>query len=120
MNRTVKEQLQKLIAFHFNTDNHNSVKGFNEPFTEIIFSKKKSSQSLDEIRVTFEDYIIKPFDGFDFHDKWNNGQPPYAKVMYGKIVGETKGMYKLSVHSETSTKFWIGWCPKKSCKIKEM
>ena len=40
--------------------------------------------------------------------------------MYGKIVDETKGMYKFELHSESSDKIWTGWCPKKSCTVEKI
>lgn len=89
-----------------------------ESFTEILFHKKEEPNSKKrEIKVIYENYIINPFDGFDLHDNWNNGKAPYAKIMYGEIIDETKGMYKFKVHSETSSEEYIGWCPKKSCVV---
>lgn len=81
----------------------------------IIVKKSKKKQ---EIKVIFENYIIHPFNGFDFHDKFNNGKPPFDKVMYGEILRETEKMYYLRLHTETNIeKYWVGWCPKKSCTI---
>lgn len=107
----------KLMTARFEVDG-DSEKGFDEPFSEVIFYKKNRDDKL--IKVIFEDYIINPFPGFDLHDKWNNGIKPYAKVMYGKIKNETKGMYQLEVHSDVSDKIWTGWCPKKSCTVEEI
>lgn len=117
MNQILKQQLMKLMTAHFEVDGK-SEKGLPESFSEIVFFKKNKSINL--IKVTFENYIINPFPGFDFHDKWNNGIKPYAKVMYGKIINETKGMYQFELHSESSDKVWRGWCPKKSCTIEEI
>lgn len=117
MDEILKTQLMKLETAHFKIDNKEE-KGFSEPFSEIVFYKKNNKESI--IKVTFENYIINPFPGFDFHDKWNNGIKPYSKVMYGKIVNETKGMYKFELHSEYDNKVWSGWCPKKSCFIEEI
>ena len=120
MNKLLMEQLQKLKKLHFKVDGI-SAKEIPESFTEILFSKKSDNNSKEkEIKVIYENYIVQPFDGFNLHDKWNNGVAPYSKIMYGKIIDETKGMYKLKVHSETSDKEYIGWCPKKSCRIQEI
>ncbi|MBO7696662.1 MAG: hypothetical protein J6T10_28880 [Methanobrevibacter sp.] len=117
MNKILQEQLMRLMTAHFEVDGKQE-KDFPESFSEIVFFKKDKKESI--IKVTFEDYIINPFSGFDLHEKWNNGIKPYAKVMYGKIKNETKGMYQFEVHSEANDKVWIGWCPKKSCIIEEI
>lgn len=117
MNDILKAQLNKLTAFNFTVDGqHTAV--IPDDFKEIIFFKN-TEKPQDSICVVFEDYIVTPFDGFDFHDKFNHGNPPYNKVMYGNIEKETEKMYYLSVHSSTSDVIWSGWCPKKSCKIKQ-
>lgn len=107
----MREQLKQLIAAHFNS----SVE-VPEDFTDVTFPRT-STPTEPIIKVVFADYIIKPFKGFDFHDKFNDGVPPYNKVMYGKIIKETPGMYYFEVRSETSNDMWRGWCPKKSCTI---
>ena len=84
-----------------------------------IFHRKVGIVSHKEKTVIFENYIINPFPGFDLHEKWNNGIAPPEKRMFGDILKETAGMYYLSLHTETSGKSWQGWCPKKSCVIKE-
>lgn len=117
MNKILLDQLQKLATAHFDVDGK-SGKDFNfsKPFSEILFYRKNNDNN--EVKIIFEDYIINPFNGFDFHEKWNNNIPPYSKTMYGKIEKETKGMYYFKGHSETDDKIWEGWVPKKSCIIK--
>jgi hypothetical protein len=34
---------------------------------------------------------------FNFHDKWNNGLPMPMRIMVGKILEETPGMYKMKL-----------------------
>lgn len=85
----------------------------------IIFKRKNVVTPHREKTVVFENYIINPFPGFDLHEKWNNGIAPPSKIMYGDILKETTGMYYLSLHTETDNQSWQGWCPKKSCHIKE-
>lgn len=77
----------------------------------------RTSSSGTELKVIFEDYIVHPFEGFTFHEQWNNGIPPCERVMFGKKTKETKGMYYFELVSDSSDKKWSGWCPKKSCKI---
>lgn len=117
MNKILYDQLIKLKSFNHTVDGKLE-EGFPESFSEIVFFKKQSVSQIKELCVVFEDYIVQPFEGFDFHDKFNNGVPPYDKIMYGTIERETEKMYYLKVHSITSDKIWTGWCPKKSCKIR--
>lgn len=118
--RILLSQLEKLKTCRFNVDGK-AEKDFPESFSEVVFFKKDGNSpdaQTNEIKVVFENYIINPFPGFDLHEKWNNGVAPYDKVMYGKLLKETKGMYYFELHSEVSDKIWRGWCPKKSCTIK--
>ena len=117
MSQKVLEQIKKLSNLEYTLDNGSI--DLDQYFSEITFKKRNADkQAVDSIRVVFEDYIIKPFDGFDLHEKWNNGVAPYSKIMYGKIIKETAGMYMFTLHSEFSDKTWTGWCPKKSCEIR--
>ena len=84
-------------------------------FQDVVIPKSITSPIT--VKVVFADYYIKPFEGFDFHEKWNNGVPPFSKTMYGNIIKETEGMWYMEVHSATSTNTWRGWCPKKSCTV---
>ena len=116
INKIIQQQLKLLTTVPFKVDGEKR-DVLPESFKEIVFEQDISSVHKDNIIVIFEDYIIKPFKGFDLHQKWNNNIPPYDKKMYGNIIKETEKMYQLDVHSETSNHKWIGWCPKKSCKI---
>lgn len=118
MNKILLEQLQKLATAHFDVDGKSGKDfDFTKPFSEILFYRK-NKEANNEIKIIFEDYILNPFNGFDFHEKWNNNIPPYSKIMYGKIEKETKGMYYFKGHSQSDNKIWEGWVPKKSCTIK--
>ncbi len=87
-----------------------------DDFNEIIFFKtNKEVKNNKPLVVIFEDYIIKPFPGFDFHEKFNKGKKPPFKQMTGFIVKETERMYYLHLKHNDIT--WEGWCPKKSCKL---
>ena len=105
-----------LKTLEFQVDGKAS-KDFPESFSEIVF-KKSSVEMVDKSvkTVVFEDYIGKPFDGFDFHKKFNKDVPPPEKVMEGIILKETEKMYYFKLKS-VSGKVWQGWCPKKSCKL---
>lgn len=54
-----------------------------------------------EYRVKVRQYMTKPASGdFDFHDKYNDGREVPMRVMVGKILEETRGMYKLSLYAK--------------------
>lgn len=109
--------MKKLMTAHFEVDGKKR-KIVPYTFSEILFFNKNEKNEL--FKVTFENYIINPFPGFDFHEKWNKGIKPCEKIMYGRIVGETKGMYQFDLHSKSNDKTWCGWCPKKSCTIEKI
>lgn len=87
--------------------------------TSITFHPSEAVNNQHSIKVTFVDYFITGFDGFDFHDKWNNGIAPFEKVMCGTIEKETAKMYYFKLNNLSYTKQWEGWCPKKCCTIEE-
>lgn len=115
MNNIIKQQLNKLKDYPHIVDGTYTI-DIPDNFNSIIF-KKNNIKSNNTIQVIFEDYIIKPFEGFDLHEKFNNGIAPYEKCMYGTIVKETEKMYYFDIHTSDNTKNWCGWIPKKSCKI---
>ena len=80
MSQKVLEQIKKLSNLEYTLDNGSI--DLDQYFSEITFKKRNADkQAVDSIRVVFEDYIIKPFDGFDLHEKWNNGIAPYSKII---------------------------------------
>lgn len=118
MNKTIKEQLGMLKAIPFKVDGQ-EVLDIPQDFTEITFMHSTKEVPNPDIEKTFifDDYIVKPYEGFDFHDKFNGGLPPYQKVMYGKIIKETDKMYQLVARTADGFKIWAGWVPKKSMRI---
>lgn len=117
MNKVIMDQLEMLKTLEFQVDGKPS-KDFPESFSEIVFLKN-GKQLTNQLENTFkfENYIVKPFQGFDFHDKFNKGIAPPEIVMSGYIDRETEKMYYLKLHS--LDKIWEGWCPKKSVTIIE-
>lgn len=106
-----------LKTLEFQVDGKPS-KDFPESFSEIVFFKSgKNLEDVSEKTFSFESYIVKPYAGFDFHDKFNKGIAPPEQVMNGFIVKETEKMYYLKLHSNLTNKIWEGWCPKKSVKV---
>lgn len=119
MNNIIIEQLNMLKNqnLDFQIDGKLS-KEFPDFFSEVTF-KRNGNQLVDTSNkiVTFMDYIVKPYEGFDFHKKFNNDVPPPEKVMVGIIEKETERMYYFNLRSEDGTKQWRGWCPRKSCSV---
>lgn len=67
----------------------------------------QSSQKAEEVagdkiyRIKVRQYMIKPSTPeFDFHDKWNNGNPMPMRIMVGKKLKETKGMVQMELWGE--------------------
>ena len=102
------ERLENLKqTFHFREENG-----------KIIFFKKDNEIGTeDTIKVVFEDYMVHPYSGFTFNDKFNGGICPFERTMYGNLIRDTEKMYYFKLHTERSLKEWEGWCPKKSCTI---
>ena len=52
-------------------------------------------------RIKVRQYMIKPScPEFDFHDKWNNGNPMPLRIMVGRKLKETKGMVQMELWGE--------------------
>lgn len=117
MNKAVIEQLQMLKNLEFQVDGKPS-KEFPDSFSEVVFKRSgiQLADTSDKI-FSFKDYIVTPFEGFDFHDKFNKGVAPPELVMYGIIEKETEKMYFISVKNADGTKRWKGWVPKKSVTV---
>lgn len=87
-------------------------KDSNEQLT-IVLNKgarervSQASQQVEEIagdkiyRIKVRQYMIKPSTPeFDFHDKWNGGNPMPMRIMVGKKLKETKGMVQMELWGE--------------------
>ena len=108
MTETLKNELDKLSSLN--------------PITkgDSIFFKKVGqtvTTTSQQYRVIFADYIVKPFEGFDFHTKFNNDIAPPTTIMVGTIEQSTDKMYKFKLSTLDGLKTWEGWCPKKSCRL---
>lgn len=146
MNKAIIEQLNMLKTLEFQVDGKPS-KDFPESFSEVVF-KKNSTNIVDTSMqlFNFADYMVKPFDGFDFHKNFNKGSITPLKFMQGQIMRETDKMYYIKARGYSlPTKvcghcleqgnfdtvcnnckqqmpiienvYWEGWSPKKACKI---
>lgn len=146
MNKAIIEQLNMLKTLEFQVDGKPS-KDFPEFFSEVVF-KKNSTNIIDKsLQIfNFADYMIKPFNGFDFHEKFNKGNITPLKFMQGQIMKETEKMYYIKakgfsmpskvcchclevINCDTVCNkckkqipvveniYWEGWTPKKACTI---
>lgn len=115
MDDIVFQQLNRIDDIDFLVDGE-KLDAIPQSFNKITFLRTSGVQNV--ITVEFENYIVEPFDGFDFHQKFNNNTPPPYKTMCGKVLKETEKMYYFDLKSMNGDKSWVGWCPKKSCKIK--
>lgn len=83
-----------------------------KPFTILITGNKPLKAETKEInksdrmivgksyRITVKKYMTEPATvSFDFQDKWNSGIPMPMITMEGKVIQETRGMYKMKLHA---------------------
>jgi len=67
----------------------------------------RASQRVEEVagdkiyRIKVRQYMTRPSTPqFDFHDKWNNGNPMPMRIMVGRKLKETKGMVQMELWGE--------------------
>ena len=67
----------------------------------------RASQQVEEVagdkiyRIKVRQYMTRPSTPqFDFHDKWNNGNPMPMRIMVGRKLKETKGMVQMELWGE--------------------
>lgn len=65
-------------------------------------TKTSNCVNLDSLyKVTVKLYMTKPDSiNFTFHTTWNNGIAMPLRVMYGKIIEQTKNMYKMQLQGK--------------------
>ena len=148
MSSIIKEQLDLLKNNSFEVDGK-KLDYIPDTFNSITFFKtNKNINKIAEKMFIFKDYMIIPFDGFDFNEKFNKGINPPLKIMFGEVLKETDKMYYIKAHGKCITTsccshcltygtvnllcskcledlgdinniVWQGWTPKKSCDIVE-
>lgn len=84
------------------------LKGFDGMYTIRIPSKATIKESVSTVtpkvnekvfRVNVRQYMTKKASPeFDFMSKYNNDIPMPLRTMYGVVLEETKGMYKMKLH----------------------
>lgn len=125
MNKFVKEQLGKVRVAQ--------LPEWDDDTLEMFIPKAADAAALENLQVgkyyliKVEEYIVKPFDGFNLHENWNRGVIPKDRFMcaqiiqlMGKMVQINSMGYDYDEGAFTNNK-WEGWLPRKSFKvIKEM
>ena len=99
MNEYIREKLKKTKNVYFYDENNNQI-SINELDDQLhlIIKQKDFSVNKDNLKLfTFEDYLINPYEGFDFHIRFNNGINIPLKVMQGYIIKEVGKMYYIKV-----------------------
>lgn len=99
MNEFIKEQLKKTkaVSFYDKDDNQISKDELDDQTVLVIKQKDFNNNQEDLLLFTFEDYLIKPFSDFDFHEKFNGGINIPLKVMQGRIIKTVGKMYFIKV-----------------------
>jgi hypothetical protein len=70
---------------------------------ENVRDSQAATASTQEYRVSVRQYMTKKATpSFDFMAKWNNDVPMPLMTMVGTIEKETKGMYKMRLHADTT------------------
>lgn len=63
--------------------------------------KKEELINNNEFKIKVRRYMTKPSSPeFDFHDRWNNGNPMPMRIMIGQKLKETKGMIKMRLRGD--------------------
>lgn len=99
MNEYIKEQLKKTkaVSFYDKNEKQISINNLNDQTVLIVKEKNFENKSEDLMLFTFEDYLVKPFDNFDFHIKFNKGINIPLNVMQGRIIRTIGKMYYLNL-----------------------
>lgn len=62
-------------------------------------TESKASKDIPLYCIEVKPYMTQPSSpGFDFMEKYNSNIPMPMRRMYGEVIGETKGMYKMRLH----------------------
>lgn len=123
MNKVIEDQLKKVKVAN--------IPKYDETTTHLIIPKKEGSYEVDfqighNYIIQLEDYLIKPFEGFNLHDNWNKGKPPIHTFLkcqvieiMGKMIKINSIGYDMKTHKDIPD-IWEGWLPRKGIKIVEV
>ena len=96
MNNFLYNQLQKTTQVSFYKKDGTVLSKSDLKDQDVLIIKAKDYK--ENIKVfTFQSYLINPFEGFDFHIKFNKGKNIPLKVMQGTILRTVGKMYYIKV-----------------------
>lgn len=84
MDKIIKEQLNKCKVAN--------IPFFDDSTTEILIQKGGKAIIKDDLvlnhyyKIEVEDYIVKPYDGFNLASNWNRGIIPQSKILGVKLI----------------------------------
>lgn len=96
MNSFLEEQLKKTKQVTFYNEDNIPISKDELKDQNILIIKSKDFKPKEYL-FTFESYLVNPFEGFDFHIKFNKGNNIPLKVMQGTILKTVGKMYYIKV-----------------------
>lgn len=64
-----------------------------------------------EYKITVKAWMTEPSTPqFDFHDKWNNGNPMPLRIMTGKVIKETPRMFQMNLEGKCEPSSYCSVC----------
>lgn len=64
-----------------------------------VSAVSSATTSSDTVQIKVRQYMTqRATAGFDFMKKYNDDKPMPMRVMFGKVLEETKGMFKMELH----------------------
>ncbi len=96
MNNFLNNQLQKTTQVSFYKKDGTLLSKSELKDQDILIIKAKDYKENIKL-FTFQTYLINPFEGFDFHVKFNKGKNIPLKVMQGQILKTVGKMYYIKV-----------------------
>lgn len=63
-------------------------------------------------KVVVKGWMYNNAANLDFHKRWNNGNPMPCGEMYGTVITETPGMWKMDLVDKFGENHWIGFVSK--------
>lgn len=101
------------IFNNINNLNVNNSLSDGDYFEYVIEPTVDTSSGQMQINGTYDirvkDYMTKKSNSnFDFMLEWNNNIPMPGVIARGKVIDETRGMYKMKLQTPDN-KSWTGW-----------
>ena len=72
----------------------------------------RSMAEKTRYKIVVKGWMSNNSGNLDFHQRWNNGLPMPKSEMYGTIMAETPGMYKMDLTDSDGCNHWVGFVSK--------